>query len=322
MALINALRFSFSTPKWANYIYCIYALSIRCYRLWNQLCQQSYRKHFSNIQLPIFLLLYLSLLHSPSYSFSPPYLTFQFQFPIEMLSRVSRFLSPQTTLNMSCTNATCIEPENWVKILFHFPFPLSAPSPLLILESTIFCPYLNCFHDQKKLFSLPFSISITNYVSFGRVPLSFPLPSLKSQHPLQKFKYGAHFWCGRTWGELEAQFSILGYRFFPCCCGLFSSCCCLSLFGKIFLGLQWVACCCGMCGLIGKEGGAGEQRGTAKCVQTFHLRRQKPKQIIESVARPYININYIFIGQFNIVRENCQFYIFTNFISFFSSLSR
>lgn len=61
--------------------------------------------------------------------------------------RVSLVSSPQTTLNMSCTNATCIEPENWVKILFHFPFPLSAPSPLLILESTIFCPYLNCFHD-------------------------------------------------------------------------------------------------------------------------------------------------------------------------------
>lgn len=144
MALINALRFSFSTPKWANYIYCIYALSIRCYRLWHQLCQQSYRKHFSNIQLPIFLLPFLLFLSSLT--------LFLVLVPPLKFCRVSLVSShPQTTLNMSCTNATCIEPENWVKILFHFPSPplLSSPATLLILilESTIFCPYINCFHD-------------------------------------------------------------------------------------------------------------------------------------------------------------------------------
>lgn len=32
--------------------------------------------------------------------------------------------------------------------LISFPFPPSLPlPPLLILESTIFCPYINCFHD-------------------------------------------------------------------------------------------------------------------------------------------------------------------------------
>lgn len=117
--------FPLHTPKWANYIYCICALSIRCYRLWNQLCQQSYRKHFSNIQLPIFLLRYLSLFHYFSLSFS---ISFSSSSSPLKFCRVSLVSSPQTTLNMSCTIATCIEPENWVKILFHFtsllPFSL------------------------------------------------------------------------------------------------------------------------------------------------------------------------------------------------------
>lgn len=146
MALINALRFSFSTPKWANYIYCIYALSIRCYRLWNQLCQQSYRKHFSNIQLPIFLLLYLSLSCTPLPSLSPLLISLPSSSSPLKCCRVSLVSSPQTTLNMSCTNATCIEPENWVKILFHFPFPPLCPFPLTHSR-------VNNFLSIHKLFS-------------------------------------------------------------------------------------------------------------------------------------------------------------------------
>lgn len=128
----------------------IYALSIRCYRLWNQLCQQSYRKHFSNIQLPIFLLRYLSLLHSFSPSLS---ISFSSSSSPLKFCRVSLVSSPQTTLNMSCTIATCIEPENWVKILFHFtsllPFFLSLfPFSLTHSHSRV-----NNFLSIYKLFS-------------------------------------------------------------------------------------------------------------------------------------------------------------------------
>lgn len=137
--------FPLHTPKWANYIYCIYALSIRCYRLWNQLCQQSYRKHFSNIQLPIFLLRYLSLLHSFSSSLS---ISFSSSSSPLKFCRVSLVSSPQTTLNMSCTIATCIEPENWVKILFHFPSLSLFPSSLTHSHSRV-----NNFLSIHKLFS-------------------------------------------------------------------------------------------------------------------------------------------------------------------------
>lgn len=62
----------------------------------------------------------------------------------------------------------------------------------------------------------------------------------------------------------------------------------------------------------------GRWRGTAKCVQTFHLRRKK-SQTNHRFCRAPLYKHKLYIYRPVPHRENCQFYIFTNFssLSFF-----
>lgn len=134
MALINALRSSFSSKQnWGNSA-CLYMLYrfYFCYRLQEINCvnTQSYRKHFfQHTQLTIFLFNFPYYSHSPiSFSSSKKpkpqrILPFHPNFVacLTQLADYSPVLLGRGQGNMSCTIATCMEPENWVKILFYFP---------------------------------------------------------------------------------------------------------------------------------------------------------------------------------------------------------
>lgn len=181
----------FPTAKWGNSYICICALSIRRYRsVSTKLSKALFLTH--NSQFSCFPL----ILSTPQLSF--PLLTrlcsskkqTTAHFPLK-LCRVSHSPRPYSSFprstrrgNMSCTIATCIEPENWVKILFYFPISLPRPYSFSFSNQQFSVHIHKLFSWLEKAFLVAFSISITNCVSFARVfSVSLRL-LLPRQHPL------------------------------------------------------------------------------------------------------------------------------------------
>lgn len=131
MALINALRSSFSSKQnWGNSIYALSILFLLSLA-GNQLCQhKAIESTFSNTHnsqfscsisptTPTLLSLFLALKKPKPQRILPSQPNFVAC--LTQLADYSPVLLGREQGNMSCTIATCMEPENWVKILFYFP---------------------------------------------------------------------------------------------------------------------------------------------------------------------------------------------------------
>lgn len=194
----------------------------------NQLCQhKAIESTFSNTQLTIFLFNFPTYSHSPISLSSSKKPKPQRILPSKLcrVSHSTRRLLPRSISgegNMSCTIATCMEPENWVKILFYFPFPCP-PSTGFSFSSQQFSVHIHkLFSWLEKAFLVAFSISITNCVSFAREFPPFPSPS--SSTPTLEIQIRRPFLVWQNFPYWARDFPMLWWFCFA------------FLFGKIFYG--------------------------------------------------------------------------------------